>query len=166
VSDIDRTAYNFNNLVHKKDKPIKKVKFTRKAEAVDKKKSFLKKNTFSYRNFVSKFTKKFDIFKDNNKQNFFASLTPRGKSAKMIDMPSYPLENLETRKEIEGISDLRKEVIELQIKKEKALKKKIVIIKERKKEEDIKKEKMIKKGKFTLDNAGNIVIVKEINQDK
>ena len=166
VSDIDRTAYNFNNLVHKKDKPIKKVKFTRKAEAVDKKKSFLKKNTFSYRNFVSKFTKKFDIFKDNNKQNFFASLTPRGKSAKMIDMPSYPLENFETRKEIEGISDLRKEVIELQIKKEKALKKKIVIIKERKKEEDIKKEKMIKKGKFTLDNAGNIVIVNEINQDK
>ena len=60
-------------------------------------------------------------------------------------MQSFPLENFETRKEIEGISDLRKEVIELQIKKEKALKNKIIMIKERKKEEDIQKEKKIKK---------------------
>jgi hypothetical protein len=126
VSDIDRTAYNFNNLVHKKDKPIKKVKFTRKAEAVDKKKSFLKKNTFSYRNLlVSKFSKKFDIIKDKNKADFLASFTPRGKSAKIIEMQTEPLENFETRKEMEGISDLRKEAIELQIKKEKDLKKKL-----------------------------------------
>ena len=167
VSDIDRTAYNFNNLKHKKEKPIKKIKHSIKSDEVDKRKSFLKKNTVSYRNIlVSHFNKQFDIIKDKEELNSFPVLPQRGKSAKMIDMPCYPLEDLETRKEIEGISDLRKEVIELEIKKEKTLKKKIVVIKERKKEEDIKKEKKIKKGKFTLDNDGNIVIINEINQNK
>ena len=166
VTDIDRTTSNYNNLILKKDKPIKKNRHARKSFVGDKKKSFLKKNTFSYRNLlVSKFSKKFDIIKDKNKADFLASFTPRGKSAKIIEMQTEPLENFETRKEMEGISDLRKEAIELQIKKEKDLKKKVVIIKERKREEDIEKERKIKKGKFTLDNDGNIVIINEIKED-
>ena len=66
---------------------------------------------------------------------------------------------------MEGISDLRKETLELQNKKVKSLKKKVVIIKEKKKE-DIEKEKRMKKGEFTVDNDGNIIFINEIKQDR
>ena len=172
VSDIDRTSSNHNNFIQKKDndkdKPNRRIIHTKKNSNVpDKKKSFLKKNTFSYKNiFASNLSKNFGIIsKDKSKINLIGSVTPRGRSAKIIDMKSYPLENLEIRKEIEGISELRKEVIELEDKKVKALKKKIIIIKEKKKE-DIEKEKRMKNGKFTVDNDGNIIFINEIKQDK
>ena len=82
----------------------------------------------------------------------------------MIEMPSFPLENFVTRKETDEILKLRKENIELMIERERELKKEqIRKLKIRKEEEE--KEKMLKKGKYTYDNEGKLLMINEIKQE-
>ena len=98
MSDIDRTSSNHNNFIPKKDggKPNRRLTQVKKnPNILDKKRSFLKKKIFSYKNiFISNISKNLGIIsQDKNKINSIRSVTPRGRSAKIIDMKSYPLEN-------------------------------------------------------------------------
>ena len=83
----------------------------------------------------------------------------------MIDLPSYPLGNIEQKKESEEIINLRKERLEEIIQKKEELKKKELEELQKKKEEE-EKAKKAKRGKFTFDNEGKIILINEIKQDK
>ena len=82
----------------------------------------------------------------------------------MVDMPSFPIENLEVKKETDEILNLRKEKMEMIIQREKELKR-LEIQKMKIKKEEAENAKMKKKGKFTYDNEGNLILVNEIKQD-
>ena len=168
VSDIDRTSSNYNNYIPQKEEPIKKVEGTeKKTKELDKNKSPTKQKKFSYKNFISKISKKFNMVKEKESKgfNFLDLINQKSRAPQMIDMPSYPIESVETRKELENIEDLRKEASEFIIKREKIIKKKYVLHHEKTREE-IEKEKKIKKGKFTYDNEGNLIFINEIKLDK
>ena len=169
VSFIDRTSSNYNNYIPRKEESNKNINETKKKSTVlDKNKLSTKTKTFSYRNFISKLSKNFSISKDkgnNTSNNFLEIINQKRRAPQMIDMPSYPLINLEVRKELDEIDDLRKEAEEIISKKEKVIIKKS-IAKQEKTKEDLEKEKKIKNGKFTYDNEGNLIIINEIRQDR
>jgi hypothetical protein len=103
--------------------------------------------------------------KDDKQSKFLEIITQKKRAPQMVEMPSYPLENIEVRKELDNIDDLRAEAAEFANKKEKLTKKKYVYKPEKTKEE-IEKEKKIKKGKFTYDHEGNLIIINEIRQER
>ena len=76
-------------------------------------------------------------------------------------MPSYPLKNIEVIKESDEIINIRKEILDSILEKENALKKEKEI--QKKKEEQKKQPK--KKGNYTYDSDGNLLLVKEIKQE-
>ena len=168
IIDIDRTSSNFNNYIQleKKYEEIKKVEKTprkkerKKTKEDDKKKIKLlkKKSIFGFASFkISPLPK--PIVENN------LDYIPNKKGrVQMIEMPSFPLENFVTRKETDEILKLRKENIELMIERERELKKEqIRKLKIRKEEEE--KEKMLKKGKYTYDNEGKLMMINEIKQE-
>ena len=162
VNDIDRTSSNYNNFIPKKEESQKDLKhIQRKSEIINK-----EKTNFSYKNFVARLSKNLNLLKDKNKTNsFFDAIIPKKKHIiQLINYPSYPLENIEQKNETEEIINLRKEAFEsVNIKEKNKIKKNIYqpVIKN----EDIEKEKMIKKGKYTYDNEGKIIIIKELKQN-
>ena len=81
----------------------------------------------------------------------------------MANLPSYPLDNLEIRKESEEILNLRKEALDLINQKEKELQE--IRQKRIKIKNEIDKDKKKKKGKFTIDNEGQLMLINEIKPD-
>ena len=166
ITDMDRTSAYYNIYIPRKEENKMNINETKKmSKVLDKNKMFIKKNTFSYRNFISNLSKRFNLLKDDKQSKFLEVITQKKRAPQMIDLPSYPLENIEVRKELDNIDDLRKEALEFTSKKEKSTKKKYVFRVEKTKEE-IEKEKKIKKGNFTYDNEGNLIIINEIRQDR
>ena len=166
ITDMDRTSANYNIYIPRKEENKINTDDTRKmSKVLDKNKMFIKKHTFSYRNFISNLSKKFNLMKDDKQSKFLEIITQKKRAPQMVEMPSYPLENIEVRKELDNIDDLRAEAAEFSNKKEKLTKKKYVYKPEKTKEE-IEKEKKIKKGKFTYDHEGNLIIINEIRQER
>ena len=166
ITDMDRTSANYNIYIPRKEENKINTDDTRKmSKVLDKNKMFIKKHTFSYRNFISNLSKKFILMKDDKQTKFLEIITQKKRAPQMVEMPSYPLENIEVRKELDNIDDLRAEAAEFANKKEKLTKKKYVYKPEKTKEE-IEKEKKIKKGKFTYDHEGNLIIINEIRQER
>ena len=169
---IDRTSSNFNTYIPKKEEINKNiVPIPKKVTIIDDKKKDTntkdskKKAAFNYKNFIARLSKNFSLLKlikpmPVNDQN---DLTKKKRIA-MVDMPSFPLENLPVRKEAEEILKLRKETMEMMIQKEKELKKQ-QMLKMKLKKEEAENEKMKKKGKISYDNDGNLIIVNEIKQE-
>ena len=121
---IDRTSSNYNNFIPKKEESKKDLKhIQRKSEIVNK-----EKYNLGYKNFVARLSKNLNVLKDKNKTNsFFDAIIPKKKQIiQLINYPSYPLENIEVRKELDNIDDLRAEAAEFSNKKEKLTKKKYV----------------------------------------
>ena len=166
ITDMDRTSANYNIYIPRKEENKINTDDTRKmSKVLDKNKMFIKKHTFSYRNFISNLSKKFNLMKDDKQSKFLEIISQKKRAPQMVEMPSYPLENIEVRKELDNIDDLRAEAAEFANKKEKLTKKKYVYKPEKTKEE-IEKEKKIKKGKFTYDHEGNLIIINEIRQER
>lgn len=162
-NNIDRTSSNYNNFIPKKEESKKNLKHIKKRSISSNK----DKSNFSYRNFISRISNKLNSLRDKNKSNnFYEAIIPKKMSfVPLYNYPSYPIENIEQKKEeTEEIINLRKEAIELANSKEKNKRKKYIYQPEKSKE-DIEKEKMIKKGKFTYDNEGKVLIVKEFRQE-
>ena len=90
-------------------------------------------------------------------------IQPKKRIIVATNLPSYHIENLEIRKESEEILNLRKETLELINQREKELnelkQKKIKI------RNEIDKEKKKKKGKYTFDNEGKLILVNEIKPE-
>ena len=94
--------------------------------------------------------------KDTEKEKAMDEYIIPKRRVKMSDLPSYPLEYVEERKESDEITNLRMKTLEVLEQKEKEIKKSKVEVFKIKKEE-AEKEKKIKKGNFTYDSEGNIV---------
>ena len=163
VNNIDRTSSNYNNFIPKKEESKKDLKHNKKKSVSLNQ----EKTNFSYSNFISRLSKNVNSLRDKNKSNNIidAFIPKKRPFVSLYNYPSYPLENIELKKEeTEEIINLRKEAIELANIKEKNKRRKYVYQPEKTKE-DIEKEKMIKKGKFTYDNEGKVLIVKEFRQE-
>ena len=172
VSDIDRTSSKFNSYIPRKENhrksaantPKNPKKSENKKNKENKNSITKKKSLVSYKNFIAKLSRNFSIFKGINDGQYENILIKKQKAPAIIDMPSYPIENLKVRKENNEILNLRKERMEMieQLEKEKRKKE---LIKLKKKQEEEEKAKKIKKGKLTYDNEGNLLLVNEIKQD-
>lgn len=177
VSYIDRTSSRFNNFKPRKSVSRKsKITLSKEAENSKKKnyKRVLKKApSFRYKNFVKNFSKNFAFLKNDNKNKDKDTEKEKEKTideyiipkrrVKMSDLPSFPLEYVEERKESDEITNLRMKTLEILEQKEKEIKKSKVEVFKIKKEE-AEKEKKIKKGNFTYDSEGNIVFINKIDQ--
>ena len=166
VCDIDRTSSKFNSYIPRKESHRKsKATIPKKSENKDNKenkKKIVKKNSLlSYKNLIAKLSRNFSIFKGINESKYEEILIKKKKAPAIIDMPSYPIENLKTRKENNEILNLRKERMEIIEQLEKEKRKKELIKMQKKKEED-EIAKKFKKGNYTFDNEGNILLVNEI----
>ena len=164
---IDRTTSNFNGYIPRKGDKNKLLHSPKKnANKSQDDKPPQKKGNFYYKYF-RKLSKGMESNRDNKnkKNNYEDENTSRKKRITMVNLPSYPLDNLEIRKESEEILNLRKEKLDLINLKEKELQEirkiKIKIKNDLEKEKDKKK----KKGKFTFDNEGKILLVNEIKPD-
>ena len=163
ICGIDRSTSNFNNY-KKRIEEFHKNNITnnKKEENMDDKDS-KKKSHFSYREFnigLSKKLFKLKGIKGTNYEEIFG----RKKRFQILDMPSYPIENLFENNETDEIINLRKEKLEMILQKEKELKKEQMLKLKMRKEEE-KKAKIKKNGKFTFDNDGNLISVNEIKQE-
>lgn len=163
----DRSTSNFNCYVPKKENKRKE------AQDSPNNKSKGKNQTRSTKKFYSKIfkslpSKRLNSFNEKPKDRKDSNLEDENSSNKkkkftMINLPFYPIENLEIRKESEEILNLRKEQLELIIQKEKELQElKQSKIKIR---NDFEKNKKKKKGKYTVDNEGKIVMINEIKPE-
>ena len=167
ISDIDRTSSNFNSYIpiNKKSKKNSPKSSSRKTKKGKKDNKLNKRPSFNYKTFISRITQKLSsskLEKENNNE-FFKKKPSR---IQIINLPSYPLGNIEQKKESEEIINLRKEKLEEIIQKKEELKKKQLEELQKKKEEEEKKAKKSKKGKYTFDNEGNLILINEIKQDK
>ena len=163
--NIDRTTSNFNNYIPKKEEKNKESRRASKVRTKSQNKSFHKKNSYYYkylRHFSSNNAKNNSIT-SKRKDNIEEENTTKKKRFIMVNMPSYPIENLEVRKESDEILNLRKETIELINQKEKELqelkKNKLKI------RNELDKEKKKKKGKYTYDNEGKLILINEIKPE-
>jgi len=162
VCDIDRTSSNFNNYKPKKGETHKNSPSKNKKEdnPDDNEDNKTKKSILTYKNFIAKLSKNFSLLKGTKFEDVFT----KKKRAPMVDMPSFPIENFEIKKESDEIINLRKEKMEMIIQKEKEIRR-LEIQKMRKKKEEAENAKKKKKGKYTYDNEGNLILVNEIKQD-
>ena len=169
---IDRTLVNHNIFIQAKQviKEVKEIETEIKEpkktqEVTDKNKNT--KKTFSYRNFLSNLYKRsnFVKIKTDNDTDFLGDTTKKKQIIENPDFPSYPLEDLEERKELANIDELRIEALELSKKKEKLNTQKHVY-KRQKTREEIENEKKIKTGKFTYDENGKMIFINEIKQEQ
>ena len=167
---IDRTLVNHNIFIQAKQviKEVKEIETEIKEpkktqEVTDKNKNT--KKTFSYRNFLSNLYKRSNFVKTDNDTDFLGDTTKKKQIIENPDFPSYPLEDLEERKELANIDELRIEALELSKKKEKLNTQKHVY-KRQKTREEIENEKKIKTGKFTYDENGKMIFINEIKQEQ
>jgi hypothetical protein len=162
--NIDRTTSNFNNYIPRKEDKNKDSRRTSKIRKKSQNKSLHKNNSYYY--------KYLRHFSSNNAKNNSRSSkrketgdenTNKKKRVIMVNLPSYPIENLEVRKESDEILNLRKETLELIYQREKELqelkKNKIKI------RNEFDKDKKKKKGKYTYDNEGKLILVNEIKPE-
>ena len=168
ITDIDRTSYKFNSYIPIKEELRKKFSsnFSPNKSPRKKKESKLtKKPSFIYKNFASKLSQKLTFvraIKENNNENFYIKKSsPR---VQVLEMPSYPLKNIEQRKESDEILNLRKEKMEMIIQKQKEYKK-LQLEKLQSKKEEAENAKKKMKGKYTFDGEGKLIVVNEIKQD-
>ena len=168
ITDIDRTSYKFNSYIPIKEELRKKLSsnFSPNKSPRKKKESKLtKKPSFIYKNFASKLSQKLTFvraIKENNNENFYIKKSaPR---VQVLEMPSYPLKNIEQRKESDEILNLRKEKMEMIIQKQKEYKK-LQLEKLQSKKEEAENAKKKMKGKYTFDGEGKLIVVNEIKQD-
>ena len=167
---IDRTLVNHNIFIPAKQviKEVKEIETEIKEpkktqEVTDKNKN--SKKTFSYRNFISNLYKRSNFVKTDNDTDFLGDITKKNQIRENPDFHSYPLEDLEERKELANIDELRIEALELSKKKEKLNTQKHVY-KRQKTREEIENEKKIKAGKFTYDENGKMILINEIKQEQ
>ena len=171
ITDIDRTSYKFNSYIPIKEELRKKLssnfspnKSPRKKKE-RKERKLTKKPSFIYKNFASKLSQKLTFvraIKENNNENFYIKKSaPR---VQVLEMPSYPLKNIEQRKESDEILNLRKEKMEMIIQKQKEYKK-LQLEKLQSKKEEAENAKKKMKGKYTFDGEGKLIVVNEIKQD-
>ena len=170
VCDIDRTSSRFNAFIpikesHQKiDSNITKGEENKKNE--ENKNNEKNKSLYRYKNFISKLSRNLSFFKGVNESKFQDILFRKKKKTHiMVDLPSYPIENIKIRKENDEIINLRKERIEMKIQMEKE-KRKIELIKMEKMKEEAKKASIIRRGNVTFDNEGNLLLINGITQDK
>ena len=170
VCDIDRTSSRFNTFIpikesHQKiDSNITKGEENKKNE--ENKNNEKNKSLYRYKNFISKLSRNLSFFKGVNESKFQDILFRKKKKTHiMVDLPSYPIENIKIRKENDEIINLRKERIEMKIQMEKE-KRKIELIKMEKMKEEAKKASIIRRGNVTFDNEGNLLLINGITQDK
>ena len=168
ITDIDRTSYKFNSYIPIKEELRKKLSsnFSPNKSPRKKKESKLtKKLSFIYKNFASKLSQKLTFvraIKENNYENLYIKKSsPR---VQVLEMPSYPLKNIEQRKESDEILNLRKEKMEMIIQKQKEYKK-LQLEKLQRKKEEAENAKKKMKGKYTFDGEGKLIVVNEIKQD-
>ena len=168
ITDIDRTSYKFNSYIPIKEELRKKLSsnFSPNKSPRKKRESRLtKKPSFIYKNFASKLSQKLTFvraIKDNNYENLYIKKSsPR---VQVLEMPSYPLKNIEQRKESDEILNLRKEKMEMIIQKQKEYKK-LQLEKLQSKKEEAENAKKKMKGKYTFDGEGKLIVVNEIKQD-
>ena len=168
ITDIDRTSYKFNSYIPIKEELRKKLSsnFSPNKSPRKKKESKLtKKPSFIYKNFASKLSQKLTFvkaIKENNYENLYIKKSsPR---VQVLEMPSYPLKNIEQRKESDEILNLRKEKMEMIIQKQKEYKK-LQLEKLQSKKEEAENAKKKMKGKYTFDGEGKLIVVNEIKQD-
>ena len=168
ITDIDRTSYKFNSYIPIKEELRKKLSsnFSPNKSPRKKKESKLtKKPPFIYKNFASKLSQKLTFvraIKENNYENLYIKKSsPR---VQVLEMPSYPLKNIEQRKESDEILNLRKEKMEMIIQKQKEYKK-LQLEKLQSKKEEAENAKKKMKGKYTFDGEGKLIVVNEIKQD-
>ena len=168
ITDIDRTSYKFNSYIPIKEELRKKLSsnFSPNKSPRKKRESRLtKKPSFIYKNFASKLSQKLTFvraIKENNNENFYIKKSsPR---VQVLEMPSYPLKNIEQRKESDEILNLRKEKMEMIIQKQKEYKK-LQLEKLQSKKEEAENAKKKMKGKYTFDGEGKLIVVNEIKQD-
>lgn len=159
--NIDRTTSNYNQYIPKKENKNDSTSHS-KSKSKSPKKSFHKKTSYYYK-FIKHFsTKVFDstFRKESNYEDENAN---KKKRIAIMNYPSYPIENLEVRKESEEILNLRKETLEMINQREKELQelrqKRIKI------NNELDKEKKKKKGKYTFDNEGKLILVNEIRPE-
>ena len=168
ITDIDRTSYKFNSYIPIKEELRKKLSsnFSPNKSPRKKKESKLtKKPSFIYKNFASKLSQKLTFvkaIKENNYENFY--IKKFSPNVQVLEMPSYPLKNIEERKESDEILNLRKEKMEMIIQKQKEYKK-LQLEKLQSKKEEAENAKKKMKGKYTFDGEGKLIVVNEIKQD-
>ena len=168
ITDIDRTSYKFNSYIPIKEELRKKLSSNFSPNKSQRKKRgsrLTKKPSFIYKNFASKLSQKLTFvraIKENNNENFYIKKSsPR---VQVLEMPSYPLKNIEQRKESDEILNLRKEKMEMIIQKQKEYKK-LQLEKLQSKKEEAENAKKKMKGKYTFDGEGKLIVVNEIKQD-
>ena len=168
ITDIDRTSYKFNSYIPIKEELRKKLSSNISPNKSPRKKResrLTKKPSFIYKNFASKLSQKLTFvraIKENNNENFYIKKSsPR---VQVLEMPSYPLKNIEQRKESDEILNLRKEKMEMIIQKQKEYKK-LQLEKLQSKKEEAENAKKKMKGKYTFDGEGKLIVVNEIKQD-
>ena len=168
ITDIDRTSYKFNSYIPIKEELRKKFSSNFSPNKSPRKKResrLIKKPSFIYKNFASKLSQKLTFvraIKENNNENFYIKKSsPR---VQVLEMPSYPLKNIEQRKESDEILNLRKEKMEMIIQKQKEYKK-LQLEKLQSKKEEAENAKKKMKGKYTFDGEGKLIVVNEIKQD-
>ena len=152
---IDRTTSKFNAYVPRVETK-KNSASPKKANPKSPNRTFKKKTTFYYKSGrFNDYSKSKDLDAEN------ANKKRRGP---LVNLPSYPIENLEIRKESEEILFLRKQTLEILSQKEKELKelkqRRIKINKQLEKEKQKKK-----KGKYTIDTNGNLIPLNEIKPE-
>ena len=168
ITDIDRTSYKFNSYIPIKEELRKKLSSNISPNKSPRKKResrLTKKPSFIYKNLASKLSQKLTFvraIKENNNENFYIKKSsPR---VQVLEMPSYPLKNIEQRKESDEILNLRKEKMEMIIQKQKEYKK-LQLEKLQSKKEEAENAKKKMKGKYTFDGEGKLIVVNEIKQD-
>ena len=165
--NIDRTTSNFNSYIPRKEDKNKNSTSNSKnknkeqtAKLSDKKKSFFK----YYKHFSSRVNKNLiESSKERKNSNYDDENANKKRRITMVNLPSFPIENLEIRKESQEILNLRKETLELIQQREKELQE----LKQRKIKirNDLDKDKKKKKGKYTYDNEGKLILVNEIKPE-
>ena len=158
---IDRTTSKFNKYNQNAESRIniKIPKIIHKKEL--NKDMIFNKSKFTHKNFASRMAKNLSYFKDEKRVSLEDIINKKKKNNIILDMPSYPLKNIEVIKESDEIINIRKEILDSILEKENALKKEKEI--QKKKEEQKKQPK--KKGNYTYDSDGNLLLVKEIKQE-
>ena len=161
--NIDRTTSNFNCYIPKKEDKNKDSTSAKRTKSKSPSKLLQKKNAyykfykhFSSKNYSYNHSKGKDNIEDENS-------TKKKRIILAANLPSFPLENIEVRKESEEILNLRKETLELIYQKEKELQE----LKQNKMKirSEIDKDKKKKKGKYTYDNEGKLILINEIKPE-
>ena len=161
---IDRTTSNFNCYIPKKEDKNKDSTSSSRRKSKSPSKSLQKKTSHYYKFYKHFSTKNYSYSLSKGKDNMEDENSSKKKRIILAaNLPSFPIENFEVRKESEEILNLRKEKLELIHQREKELQE----LKQNKMKlrSEIDKEKKKKKGKYTYDNEGKLILINEIKPE-